>query len=126
MTMDCKSLMIGDIIRYDDEIIRVKDIYHYGGKGYCINEDNNDIRFAEPIPLTEEILLANGWKTDGHIWDRKDEPFFEIEGEYYHKKEGDPLFLYIANNTAELKYVHELQRALRCCGLVELANNIKV
>lgn len=73
--------------------------------------------FAEiaPIPLTAEILEKNGWKFD------------EIDGTYYNKidvygrKAPYSIFDGIIINS-----VHELQHALRLCGLNELADNFKL
>lgn len=83
-------------------------------------------RDLSPIPLTEEILKANGF----HQLD-------EVDYEYVYSRD-DVTFCvckrdltcpyirfggYFFCNT---NYVHELQRVLRCCGLSELADNFKV
>ena len=84
------------------------------------------IKDYSPVPLTAEILEKNGWVfMEGQDystfpvpskWTRQFVPFaLKVDGETYS----------IAN-TFTIKYVHELQRALRCAGLWELANSFRV
>lgn len=79
-------------------------------------EEFDDI---EPIPLTAEILKKNGFKNE------------RFRNEYYIY--GTNFYVVAFDNTysfqssdMDLKYVHELQHALRLCGLNELANNFKI
>lgn len=69
-----------------------------------------------PIILDESMLMQNNFNPEIVSWWRpKVEGFFKIA--------------IMNNNTslcAEVKYVHELQHALRLCGLSELAENLKV
>ena len=69
-----------------------------------------------PIILDESMLMQNNFNPEIVSWWRpKVEDFFKIA---------------IMNNDtslcAKVKYVHELQHALRLCGLSELAENLKV
>lgn len=75
---------------------------------------------AEPIPLTEEILKANGWTYDDidYAWCLDKFP------DLYKHEEG--FCNYYDGIEVRLNYVHELQQALRLCGLNELADNFKV
>ncbi|MCQ2211930.1 MAG: hypothetical protein MJZ34_16740 [Paludibacteraceae bacterium] len=89
---------------------------------------------VNPIPLTEEILAMNGWKdSDPNLFNGLHYVFI------YGKNHTLTLNHWTNSNTNEeyytfaigggdriLKYVHELQRALRCCGLFDLADNFKV
>lgn len=74
-----------------------------------------------PIPLTDDILDTLGFakysydESTGH-WSNGDVNI-DFDGEYY-TTVLDMLF--------EIKYVHELQHALRLCGLNELADNFKL
>lgn len=100
----------------------------HGKKGMFYDETQllgRKYGILEPITLTAEILRENGWTTDGHTWEHND-VLFEIEGEYNHKKYNSPLYIYCGNIDTELKYVHQLQHALRLCGLNELADDFKV
>ena len=68
-----------------------------------------------PIPLTSEILEKNGVKDSG-----------ALSYEFY---DGYHVFLYAEKRTVHagaLWFVHELQHALRLCGLHDLADDFKV
>ena len=69
-----------------------------------------------PIILDESILIQNNFNPEIVSWWRPEgEDFFKIA--------------IMNENTslcAKVKYVHELQHALRLCGLSELANNLKI
>jgi len=80
----------------------------------------------EPIPLTEDILKANGinWSdrhcvfTDAHHFSfAKDLHFgrvYNMYGDNHHEV------------IMPFRFVHELQHALRLCGLNDLADNFKI
>ena len=65
-----------------------------------------------PIILDESILMQNNFNPEIVSW--------------WRPSEGDSFKIAIMNNDtslcAEVKYVHELQHALRLCGLSELAD----
>lgn len=90
----------------------------------------------EPIPLTPEILEKNGWLNDPYsrlsLQDGKWLEFYWYEHRLQKYWEGTDEW---QNHTKQLElvfkagsifYVHELQHALRLCGLNELADNFKV
>lgn len=93
----------------------------------------------QPIPLTEEILNANGAydgddgrsiTIDCHYVGAKDvvslceyKGGFEISVLTCVDMTGEPNEVY---DLPPVKYVHELQHALRLCGLNELADNFKI
>ena len=102
----------------------------------------------EPIILTPEILEKNGFSSETFLtaeWEK--EVYFkefsscvvepDESGKYifgtticWNKKDGDgsPMdwgTMY-DSRICNLQYVHELQRALRLCGLNELADNFKI
>lgn len=93
-----------------------------------------------PIPLTEEILKANGFEvvnlSNLHkcYFRQKDNEdgteLYNIEVEYY-SDNPDACFIDVTYDSIgsvrlKCKYVHEFQHALRLCGLNELADNFKV
>ena len=87
----------------------------------------SDAEFLDhiPIPLTEEMLKANGFEyySDEYIyWLDEDglEPPFRI----FRNSKG-VLRISVGYKLVVLRYVHELQHALRLCGLNELADNFK-
>ena len=69
-----------------------------------------------PIILDESILIQNNFNPEIVSWWRPEgEDFFKIA-----------IMNEDTSLCAKVKYVHELQHALRLCGLSELANNLKI
>lgn len=119
--LNCESLMIGDWVIYRGEPTIVYEIDDYYQRintepdGYdsikCI--DTSEI---EPIPLTPEILEKNGFVFMTGLW-------------YLTTKERKPIQIVFQDNkvitlsinatpvSIGLKYVHQLQHALRLCGI---------
>ena len=122
MTMQAKDLMIGDWVNYhdDDKIVpkQVSEITNY--KQLQLNDKNNWIivgeKYCEPIPLTWDILYKNFPDTDdGLAWWENTEFENDAKDEYlwWHiTVTGDVLVV-----DGEIRYVHELQHALRLCGI---------
>lgn len=88
------------------------------------NEENPIDYFGdfEPIPLTEEILIANGFGKS-----------YTDNMNAHYSKSGVGVTLNFASYTTTIMgklvvicYVHELQHALRLCAPRELADNFKV
>ena len=143
--MDCKSLMIGDWFQttYPNgktEYRQVRGIVK-GDVAEHVIHDNGVTNAIEPIPLTAEILEKNGWKK---VFDKVD---YMVK--YDLAKEGKNCWMMWAIKEHNLDiqrqdekldmynlkvqmvcmpcdFVHELQRALRCCGLFDKANDIVV
>lgn len=125
--MKANELMIGDwVIKDYSDIGKVKEKVEVYDLPPNIHDD-----FMQPILLTEEILKANGL-----IKDKEYGYFGEVYG-VFHKYYGQQGFQIISgvispNKEFELKlpepihYVHELQHALRLCGLNDLADNFKL
>lgn len=87
---------------------------------------------AYPIQLTTDILINNGFRKDAigsglirHI-DGAENLYVLVNYRY----NGECRNVEISNNmyniSCPIKYVHELQHALRLCGLSELADNLKI
>ena len=153
--MKCKELMIGDWITisrgFPMQIVEVDE-----DSAYATWEDNNGDPWIfgdkdnqpEPIPLTPEILEKNGFSSETFLtaeWEKKvyfkEFPGCVVEPDnlgkyifgtiiYWNKtdNDGSPIDLGTMYKSViyNLKYVHELQHALRICELSELANNFKV
>lgn len=110
--------MIGDwvsakISQSQRQILKV-DLFKVGDpfniwSGYEI-QGGYDIEEATPIPLIAEILEKNGFDV-----------YCESEGVFYVKVESES-----AKIEKWFTYAHELQHALRLCGLHKLADNFKV
>ena len=149
--MKCKELQIGDWIQDENgfkwQIIGVGDDYAYAtfedNEGDPWEFDDKDDQ-PEGIPLTKEMLDANGFRYE------KDYGQFyrSIIGSYYtelnmcacvewrESSEGRSI-VYIdcekrkdgRGNSATIRrefYVHTFQQALRVVGLSEIADNFKV
>ena len=154
--MKCKELQIGDWIQdkngFQWQIIGVGDDYAYatfeGNEGDPWEFNDKDDQ-PEGIPITPEILEKNGWYY-GLTSDEEEAEYF-LDGCHYHRHwsydEGAGSISLIFPNEADggeliiddqsfnrhlnlvfcdTLHVHELQRALRLCGLNELADNFKV
>lgn len=131
--MKAKELMIDDWVIVDEigclTPIKVLEV----GINYAVvfDDDSETMEdYLQPIPLTAEILENNGWScTKG---DNK--PFHDIFYhpmlDYRHRLEKCPKcgFYYQTNGSiiCGIVYVHELQHALRLCGLNDLADNFKI
>lgn len=93
-----------------------------------VNEILNFNSDIEPIPLTEEILKANGFESDNYgyfVVESQDIHFWIIR---YCEEDGCKHFSghWVIGEIIPIDYVHELQHALRLCGLNELADNFVI
>lgn len=121
--------MIGDIVynTYRGRYIRW-DYNHMFYHGRPI--EGRDI---EPVPLTTEILELNRFESRDNFYEIKfqadeiDNSIFKIaefenSGNWFFGFCGFPNLI----ENFRINYVHELQHALRLCGLNDLANNFKI
>ena len=131
--LTAKDLMIGDyVIRKNvpneflivDTIDSIRDIVYLDLDGLGITEKIENI---EPIPLTSEILEKNGfiikkkWAQIGNfgdspliMWHFVDDPIlrdYNTELEIHQNDTGK------VHVRIPCEYVHELQHALRLCGI---------
>lgn len=139
--MESKNLMIGDWVMVNNSPCKIYSINEHGvfsekGTAYYSTEE------IEAIPITPEILEKNGWylkplmKGDpDSCWLYKNDKItlslnFPSESERFagvlgifteHAIRTLPGFLW-----QDTLYVHELQHALRLCGLDEFADNFNV
>ena len=139
MNITEKDLMVGDLVQYGDihtvktRVLAISSVDN--GKHWHIQvepECPNSMRIVamhavEPIPLTVEILRKNGfiikkkWAQIGNfgdspliMWHFIDDPILrnystELE---IHQNDTGKVHIHIP-----CKYVHELQHALRLCGI---------
>lgn len=133
------ELMIGDWVlsKFTGTPCRVKlesfvchDSWEDGNHGAF---NFNDV---EPIPLTEDILKANAfevcydscYQTKFNIWSFDEKTCVEYKiskqtEDYNHLK----IFIDGGERVSiPIRYIHELQHALRLCGLNDLAENFKI
>lgn len=114
--MKANELMIGDWVfnKFLNKNIKITP-YDFFSKYPKVIEGND----LEPIPLTEEIIEKNGFEYDDtNIGWRLGTHDFMIElGHIPFEEDEDYLFVWVADKRARLDYVHELQHALRLCGI---------
>ena len=126
MALSVKELMVRDWCcdkhGFPMQITTVGDDYAYAtfecNEGDPWEFDDKDDQ-PKPIPLTPEILEKNGWRFN--VEDR----WLHYEVDFY-IEEWNGRFQCYEINQIKLNSVHELQHALRLCGLNELAENFKV
>lgn len=133
--MKVTELMIGEYVKYQGHIYIIEEI---STKGWVhlihpkvkvrINMTSDYIiDLLEPVPLIPEILKANGFEQSV---DDEDKYCFE-DSSIIFKHNGKYLFSASINGSKGIlylcaNYVHELQHALRLCGLNELADNFRL
>lgn len=105
----------------DAEILADDNLY-YVGEDRCHSKDK-----IEGIPITTEILENNGFiKVNSQRYD-----YGYPDTDCYVKVNPKKNMIHVNGRNANSNlyshsFVHELQRALRLCGLNELADNFKV
>ena len=134
----CRDLMIGDWF-LTSEGVPCRVDQNFGNHVWGYGQDLS-ISTDEPyaIPITREILEKNGWysfvptaytccqnylsiKNEGDIHIELDEETLFIWVDYSKDEEGTNPDL-----KASVRYVHELQDALRLAGLKELADSFEL
>ena len=113
--METKELMIGDKVMVK-VLSQIPDTYVL--HTWTANDYSRDLQ-VKPIPLTAEILEKNGW------WFNTEDMWYHDEVDFSIEKWNGKFQCYDINSI-KLDSVHQLQHALRLCGLDELADNFKV
>lgn len=129
--MKVSELMIGDIVTFKD---CQNDKEHVIIKIWSINQDGEAFAFIDDyesldeividdeivgLPITPEILEKNGWEYNNYNNET------ENEEEYYVDRDGFEIHINgekfeircIDAVNIQLKYLHELQHALKLCGI---------
>lgn len=131
--MKASDLQIGDYIKFNGDIYIIEEL---SAKGWVhlINKDKIRLSlpsdyildYIEPIPLTQKILERNGFKESKYgemILDEElDTSEIYLVFEIYLVLEpnyDDTYYWWKVNNEliTKIKSVHELQHALRLCGI---------
>ena len=143
--MKANELMIGDLVRFPIGNEKVVDLPYIEGKGMCASFAASatlfpvEVEKLEPISLTPEVLEKNGFRQDKKcpfVYETDDEdviidlydpdPNARLsKKEDYDKMVGVRLspappygFSYWGQSLMiRANYVHELQHALRLCGI---------
>ena len=127
--MKAEEIMMGDWVLDGNHIAQVVLVTCDSIIGTTFNESSN-IEVVEPIPLTQEILEKNGFLVNRHVYPY---PYYEYEVKESKVKVG---FAFPQGNRTSYKepwicvdmecvyiehlpcmFVHQLQHALRLCGI---------
>ena len=128
--MDATELMIGDWVGrvFDDKRIDYRQVdWIRTGEIGMRYQKVWAIGCIEPIPLTPEILEKNGFiKVNSQRYD-----YGYPDTDCYVKVNPKKNMIHVNGRNANSNlyshsFVHELQQALRLCGLNEIADNFKV
>ena len=131
--MDCKDLTIGDYVKYNGITKIVDAVYLYSvsvhdpSEEWSISEAKTySVDDIEPIKLTEDILVKNGFRYTANVIGRHNCKCYELgqKGVYHmtisiYKNEitceldkVDAMYMNVITNC-----VHELQHLLRLAGI---------
>ena len=126
--MKATDLMIGDLVLYVDregEIETPCKIHSLNqnrewsaqilNSEFIFQSDNNECSVEEclrPILLTSDILKKNGW-----VLDEIDGSYRNYDNHFWIGGRNAPWVIMISNICEEFNYVHELQHALKLCGI---------
>jgi len=131
---------------YHTTLIKIAAIHQKKVGYHNVPNKLNWVRFnlLEPIPLTSEILEKNGFDkvpqpgcSNPYHWEFKEYEEETDELLYHIKAYSNPfrgMYVSIENFgdcatlslNKQIEHFHELQQALRLCGLDELADNLKI
>lgn len=117
-TVKISDLSVGDWVRYRDMEWQVCSIYQFTGEVGLFRKDSQiceSIEDIEPIPITPEILEANGiHKT----YEDDEYAIFRGDGLWAVKySDGDWELSTPPVCRVDIKYIHQLQHALRLAGV---------
>ena len=122
------------------QITNVGEDYAYatweGNEGDPWEFDDKDEQ-PQPIPLTNDILRNNDWRERPLVlsldYSVLSYNFVKDEGDTHLEIKRDTLIIWFnyekglyADIIIPIKYVHQLQHALRLSGLMDMANNFKI
>ena len=121
-TLKISDLSVGDWVRYRDREWEVCSIYQFTGEVGLFRKDSQiceSIEDIDPIPITAEILEANGFErsTSQFIVYHTDKVWIS----YNKPSETWSVTMYIndftSNLHANILHIHQLQHALRLAGV---------
>lgn len=128
--MEAKELMVGDkvLVKVLSQIPET-----YVPHTWCEEDYTRNLQ-VKPIPLTAERLEKNGaicnygiWFFEKNVFERAS--FWYCYGNEDHMSDEANEYFgghWVFDDNYRIDYFHELQRALRLCGLNEIANNLTI
>lgn len=137
--MNAKDLMIGDWVINTEGKEQIRDVVRKISPeflGLRYSRRYVPIECIEPIPLTPELLVANGFKKEivGHVTRNRisDFPLYSLNEKIRLENPNGQLLTIIDNGKNDIffnkhiRYVHQLQHAFRMLQYDDLADNFKV
>lgn len=127
--MKSNEIMIGDWVEYGQYITTVRSLSDKIVLSGCIGRLDE----VRPVPITPEILEANGFSIDDDdwfVWEKRSGAYTLAEVKMY--QDDDVWNASICGpNVCEIddlniRFVHELQHALRLSGIIDMADNFKI
>lgn len=118
--MKPQELRIGNIVKIDDEYLgpiegKVTSLKESGEVELLLSVSKGNGRYFVcgsddifPIPITDELLLKNGFKQCGYIFKALFIEMYEVSNGWYPHFDNDRLETTIA---LTIKYIHQLQNA---------------
>ena len=127
--MKAYELQIGDWVTYDGIPSQVT-MASVGGIMMVLVEEQTlfvNSKQLNPIPLTDEILIANGWSQASWVAGMFFTPRKDFEGDNLTIRKTDDGYEFTAfcHETA-LKYVHQFQQILRLCGYESMTQGLGI
>lgn len=118
--MKVEELMVGDWYEWSAD---GKD-YFYQVKPEDFAKDY--VTNFNPIPLTPEILGKNGFILINEGYELPSKYLATSRFFVFINKSSNSYYILVGGDWVTLMYVHQLQHALKLCGLTELANSLIV
>ena len=109
--MEIEELMINDWVQVPSEMNRYKRVRSTFKMDEAV--------LYRPIPLTEEILKANGYEEvvgEKGMYGVTIAPYFKRDDSPRIYCDGNPFAVWF-DDPVDIKYVHQLQHVLRLCGV---------
>ena len=122
--MKAEELMIGDWVLYNETHQQILEISCIDDEVYLKTDELVHLSEIQPIPLTTEILKKNGFDTSDpevkqyHFTEDGQSYHFSLR-QMYNQKDNKPngYSFYAFCVLTIIDYVHQLQHALRLCGI---------
>lgn len=127
--MKANEIMIGDWVEYGQYITTVRSLSDKIVLSGCVGRLDE----VRPVPITPEILEANGFSMDDEdwfIWEKRSGIYTLAEVKMYqdddvwHASIFGPEVCEI--DDLNIRSVHDLQHALRLSGIIDMADNFKI
>ena len=110
--MEVKELRIGNIVCYNGEVVKVEQVTKHE-IGYHTKPNETRMNYArlceiEPIPITDELLLKNGFEQCDYMFKTLFIEMYEVGNGWHLHIDNDKFETAIA---LTIKYLHQMQNA---------------